>query len=365
MAESLARTLQCEQHPHLLIVTEQTDGLRQTYLQQGRVILSRFIPKQASLQNLPALVDALSQTCFYLQTVKHLSSDTALRVMLVSLPHAALINADGISIEAEVRRRGLPLQCDAATWQSIGLATVTSCGVTNDPEMPWLLLCAQSLPAFNLAPPASLSAWKQFQRLVLLQRSAAGLLLFGLLVSLIAYGVSQHYSQRAHALQQQTQLLQRDYHAAQQQLPHALASASTMQAAVEDINVLRIAQAPSIAIQELWHMINQHVMRQPQIRLQKLIWENLSPSSNAVQLRTTITADLLESDHRRAIAYIQQLQIRLTQLPQISSVRVIEWPLNLNPEQSLIGNVMDGAVAAERMRFSVQMEHHSEITHKP
>lgn len=81
--EHFAQSLALKSQPHLLIVNqESTSGLRQTYLQKGRVIFSRLTPTGVSRLDSFAelLLEQCNQTRKYLERIKQLPYDVMLEV---------------------------------------------------------------------------------------------------------------------------------------------------------------------------------------------------------------------------------------------------------------------------------------------
>tara|TARA_R110002167_G_scaffold30424_6_gene100594 strand:+ start:26709 stop:28286 length:1578 start_codon:yes stop_codon:yes gene_type:complete len=81
--EHFAQTLSLTSAPHLLIVNQEANsGLRQTYLQKGRVIFGRLTPSGVSRSGSFAelLLEQCDQTRKYLERIKQLPYDTPLQV---------------------------------------------------------------------------------------------------------------------------------------------------------------------------------------------------------------------------------------------------------------------------------------------
>ncbi len=83
LMELFAQTLNFKREPHLLLVNqEHVSGLRQTYLQNGRVIFSRLTAiadaESASFENM--LLEQCEQTRKYLERIKQLPYDALLNV---------------------------------------------------------------------------------------------------------------------------------------------------------------------------------------------------------------------------------------------------------------------------------------------
>ena len=81
--EHFAQSMSLKAQPHLLIVNqESSSGLRQTYLQKGRVIFSRLTPAGVSRSDSfeALLVEQCDQTRKYLERIKQLPYDTMLEI---------------------------------------------------------------------------------------------------------------------------------------------------------------------------------------------------------------------------------------------------------------------------------------------
>jgi len=109
MMELLAVSLQLKSTPHVLMVNiEPGTGMRQTYLQKGRVIFSRLTPiTQRNQDDLQAMLQQQSvQTRKYLERIKQIPYDTPLPVHVLSfhdlgfepadVPTADLLNFLGV-----------------------------------------------------------------------------------------------------------------------------------------------------------------------------------------------------------------------------------------------------------------------------
>jgi len=89
LMESLSGALKLRQQPHLLLVNiESGSGMRQTYLQKGRVIFSRLTPLAADQdRDLNAmLLQQAEQTRKYLERIKQLPYETVLPVHVLLPP---------------------------------------------------------------------------------------------------------------------------------------------------------------------------------------------------------------------------------------------------------------------------------------
>ncbi len=81
--EHFAQSMSLKAQPHLLIVNqESSSGLRQTYLQKGRVIFSRLTPAGVSRSDSfeALLVEQCDQTRKYLERIKQLPYDATLEI---------------------------------------------------------------------------------------------------------------------------------------------------------------------------------------------------------------------------------------------------------------------------------------------
>jgi hypothetical protein len=225
----------------------------------------------------------------------------------------------------------------------------------------YLHLLGLKAPASNLAPAGTMVAYKQFQarRAIFLGCSALAA------AALVWTGANLYNAVKlrgeAQDAARQTALLSAQYLEITRQFPQAPTSAENLKKTVEIAQRLR---ATAHSPQKVMALMSRALEASPAIVIRDFGWKyGLTeietegaavrdtasaapvPAGPAGQRKESALIDgevrPFRGDYRSAIATINGFADRLRDEPDVSEVKVVKLPLNVNPALSLSGNTLD------------------------
>ncbi len=267
MMELLAVSLQLRSKPHVLLVNiESGTGMRQTYLQKGRVIFSRLTPITERLQeDLTGMVQQQSlQTRKYLERIKQVPYDTLLPVHMLNygdltfaLPEAT--EADLLSFQQADAHRLIPESSLELKELEVG---------------PLAVSLVQALRGKGLKNVYASAVQRRFQLLNNINKSmyaAAATLALGA-VGVVAPTISETLAlwEQEQSTIQRTLPLQQQYEQLRASFPETPIESSTMALVVSTHDVLsRQTHDPTEILQLIGHAME----TVPSMQLRSIDWE--------------------------------------------------------------------------------------------
>ncbi len=267
MMELLAVSLQLRSKPHVLLVNiESGTGMRQTYLQKGRVIFSRLTPITERLQeDLTGMVQQQSlQTRKYLERIKQIPYDTLLPVHMLNygdltfaLPEAT--EADLLSFQQADVHKLIPGSSLELKELEVG---------------PLAVSLVQALRGKGLKNVYASAGQRRFHLLNNINKSmyvAAATLVLGV-GGAVAPTISETVAlwEQEQSTLQRTQPLMQQYEQLRASFPETPIESSTMALVVSTYDVLaRQAHDPS----EMLQLIGQAMESVPSMQLRSLDWD--------------------------------------------------------------------------------------------
>ena len=348
----LAQRLGVGSVPSLLVVSTAA-GLRQSFIVDGELRLSRLTPHAPDRERAALAVDEIAATCQYLEALRLRTADVPLDVVLVETRDSLV----GVLAALEPRVTGLRCQRIPASALAQRLA-LDEGDIARMPDLPLLALLGRQRPLLNLAPAASLER----HRVLGIQRSlyaAAGVV--G--ISALGFGAASVLQQRqalsnASAHQAEARAWQARYEAATREFPAAPASLETLQRTVDSAQAIaRVARTPERALAAVSAALD----AQPEILLRRVVWRMGAPpgetdapatgagsqgvaSRNGPRTESVVLEGEVAGmggDLRQTIARIDALAVRLRADPRVLAATVTRLPLNLSPGGSLSGNTRE------------------------
>lgn len=285
MMELLAVSLQLKSKPHVLLVNiEAGTGMRQTYLQKGRVIFSRLTPiSERQQDDMHGMLQQQSiQTRKYLERIKQIPYDVQLPVYVLSLREPGFDTA--VSPEGEL----LSFQLR----QVESLVPADSLQLGDKAPGPLAVSLVQALRGRGLKNVYAQRSQRRFHFLnnssKAMYTTAAAIVLS--LIVVVAPTISQSVSlweQEAGTLLRTQPLLQQ-YEQLRASFPETPIESSTMALVVETHDlILSQAHAP----QEVLQHVGQALTRVPSLELVAIDWE-LQPRPLTEEELLSVTVDL-------------------------------------------------------------------------
>lgn len=349
---ALARRLGLGTSATLLVISTEA-GLRQSYVADGELRLSRLTPHTPGREGLASRVDEIAATCQYLDALRLRVPDTPLEIVLLETQDSLV----GVPAALEPRVAGIRCQRIPASAVAQRLS-LDEANIARLPDLPLIALLGRERPALNLAPAASLER----HRVLGIQRSlyaAAGLAGIAAL-GCGAVNLLQQRQSLAAATEHQveTRAWQARYEAAARSFPAAPASLEVLQRTVDSAQaVAQVSRLPDRALAVLSAALD----AQPEIVVRRIAWRmgeppgeaepagtQASPARPAPRGLPRVESAALEGevvgmagDLRQTLSRIEAMAARLRADPRVQAATVTRLPLNLSPGSSLSGNTRE------------------------
>ena len=351
--------------PHILLCEKLSSGLRQTYLHNGRLRMSRLVanvPENPQQLGYFYLVET-EKTRLYLISQRLITRETPLNLVLVSTDDSTAQISHGISQEQGLICTDLNIN---SYVKSLNLPLKL---VQKTPELVQMQLLANGHLVDNLAP-AKLTQQYQFSQIkqwLSVSTYAVGIL--GAFISAwILYGGFMDRSAYSEALQD-TKIQTHRYEDVAKDFPKTSISAADLQVAVAlNETIERFPHSPIRSMQ----VLSEALENLPEITVDRLRWtlateanikdddrtinipENQQDSNNAqlnpITLDPTqpnelmfVTAEIdnFAGDYRAALDSVTRLVSVLKKNPRVILVEVLQEPVNVSSFANLQGSTTD------------------------
>jgi hypothetical protein len=346
--------------PNILLCERLSSGLRQTYLSNGRVRMSRLAPMVDIKPNQMAyfyLVE-IEKTRLYLLSQRFIFDHTELQLVLPSIDENS--TSIGKSISAE---QGLECKVvDYLTYaKHINIAPDL---VTKHPELLHMQLLANGNLPDNLAPDQLTKAYRinKIRSAIYVATVVIGVCGF-MMVGFSLYQAKQHQAALVEAARETQVQLQR-YEAVAKNFPDSPIPSADLKTATDIANTIaQYRQTP----QEMMQVLSDALSQLPEIGIDRLRWvqtsspeaadteqmvgattadtTNVATPTNGNQLVQVgfLNAELLNfgGDYRAALTSVNRLVNLLKNHPKVSQVVVLQAPVNVSSFASLQGTTLD------------------------
>lgn len=357
----------------ILLSEQLSSGLRQTYLHQGKLRVSRQVklPTEDPSQ-LPFLhLVETDKARLYLLSQRLIARDTALKVVVLTSSSAA----DRISRDIQ-QEQGLDCQAInlADVARQIGLPPAH---VHQLPELMHMHLMARGLRPANLAPVSMIKTHRlEFMRKSLVA-AALGVASLGLLLSLFYLGRAVEDAQEIHQLVADTRLQEQRYQEAANNFPQTPMPGMALETAVKVRETIHQHEnTPRRMMQVLSSVLEQ----MPAIELQRLRWvlstdpefkdeaqpgvarQSPAVASNAVgstELELGFVSGEIRGfngNYRAALDSVHHLAESLKANAAVQEVSIVQQPVNVSSYSSLQGSTTDERTAQrEKAVFKLKL----------
>ena len=349
--------------PHILLCEKLSSGLRQTYLHNGRLRMSRLVP------NVPVDKNQLSyfylveteKTRLYLMSQRFIAQETPLELVLVSVDGNTQTISQSISQEQNIQCDDVDLSQIAKT---LGLPAKL---LQQTPELLHMQLLAKGHIVDNLAPSSQTKEYqankiKQAIKITTFALGALGVTLAGLL-----FKQGLDYKDSYQQALQDTMIQQHRYDEAAKNFPSTPISAGDLQLAVElDKTINTFPKSPRRVMQ----VVSAALEQSPEVQLDRLRWalssdlrmkdeDKLLPIVNPQTMDATnaplsmdantlrelgfINAEIsnFTGDYRAALNSVNKFVANLKADRYVESVEVIQAPVNVSSYVGLQGSTTD------------------------
>lgn len=355
--------------PHLLLTERLSCGLRQTYLHNGRLRISRLVPYTEEARNSLGYfyVTETEKAKLYLTSQRYIGRDTPLTVLIPS-------NQDNCLTLCRDIEHAHGLACNTIDLGKLARGFKLDPVLLRDnPELLHMQLMASGTVPDNLAP-GTLGKHHQLNVIRRAINAASALaLLAGLIASAVlfkqAYDNRTHTEQAALATVHQQQL----YEEVAKDFPATPVPANDLQIVADmETAIVQNAGLPHRAMQ----VIGKAVSDSPEIDVKRLAWvlsnevdpkdgdhnagpvaintaapvaSAFVPDPNFLYEVAFLNGEILRfsGDYRAALESVNRLMERLKADPSVAQVDVLQAPVNVSSYSNLQGSTTDERTAQE------------------
>ncbi|WP_431477501.1 hypothetical protein [Massilia eburnea] len=359
---------EARREPHLLLVTQHASGIRQTYLQHGKVRFSRLAQAAAGAEQ------EAERTRQFLVGAHLLKRDLPLQVLAL-LPLARLASPPATAnIAPLLDWRVMPLE-EAAARQRLA--------ASDDPDQLFLGLAARTAPTshYPLGPRQRYyGLWRARRSLYASSAVLAACCLLWTGANIVGLSLARSHTQELH---QETHGFSTAYKSSMSSMPPAVDKTANMRAAVQ-IAQMVARQGPWP--QAVMSILSEALERSPQIRLTQLDWRANAPGAvpvtastafpgaaptpalvtpqssmligipKAPQQQMRLQAEVLveQDDYRSVLLSMNRFAQELARTPGMV-VEIEQLPFDIRPNVKLSGKAGSPAGLGERSKFTLNL----------
>lgn len=356
--------------PHILLSEKLSSGLRQTYMHNGRLRVSRLAPFPPDAENKLGYfyVTETEKARLYLISQRHITRDTALHVVMPSLDSGSEQIAKLIEQENGVECSRIDLA------QFAGDLKLDPDLLPTNPELLHMHLLALGNVPDNLAPSTQIKNSQLNMLRKGINLTSAIILVAGLLLAGIYLKDSVEHEQAAVELASQTQTQESLYNEVAKDFPSTPIPSNDLKLAVELHEAITgYARSP----ERIMQVISQAIENSPEIQINRLRWVRSSDTNlqdndqvsaavpaqpAATQNQASFAPDPMAlyqiafvngeirgftGDYRAALESVHKLVERLRANSEVAQVQVLQEPVNVSSFTSLQGSTAEERTAQQ------------------
>jgi hypothetical protein len=345
---------------HLMLVSVQAaGGLRQTFLRDGQITLSRLVamPRAGTVPYGTFVFGEGVKLRRYLNSLALLGRDEPLYIHLLSHGES-LRELEAQCINTETERHVL---IDTATVATrLGLAEAA---VTAESDVLFAQLLLDAPPSIDYARTSDRRDYRLHRQRLALVASAAAALLAGTGFAATRVLQAETLRQDTARLSSETQHYLERTQAARAALPATPIDAQTLRATVTIAKWLAARRGDPVPA---WSMLGAVLAGHPDIRLERLGWHAgnaFNPAAQAEAARTAPTLELEgsfatrnpalpELTPRDVLARLEALRVALRAQSNVAEVEILRAPFDLDSASAMQGSTGDIG-HAEPARFTL------------
>ncbi|MDD2833709.1 MAG: hypothetical protein PHD12_06830 [Methylotenera sp.] len=354
--------------PHILLCEKLSSGLRQSYLHNGHLRMSRLVPsvpEETGKLGYFYLVET-EKTRLYLMSQRYITRDTPLNLVLASADGATQQISQGISQEQGIECVDVNLGVLA---KALGLSASM---IQQKPELLHMQLIANGMLVDNLAPD-NLTKYFKFGKL----KQAIGLTsalvgLVGLIAAGLVFKLGWDNKMALEQAMQDTVIQQHRYDEVAKDFPQTPISADDLKTAVEfNKTIAGFPKSPRRVMQVVSQALEaSDAAVLDNIQIQRIRWaltndlslkdqdqfipistgsgvqggaEDTLPQGELLVEVAWVTAEIANftGDYRKALNNVNQFVTNLKADPNVAKVTVLQEPVNVSSFVDLQGSTMD------------------------
>lgn len=348
---------------HTLLCEKLSSGLRQTYLHNGHLRMSRLIPdvpEDPSQLGYFYLVET-QKTRLYLMSKRFVSRDVSINLLLVTT------NDDMQAIQQSFRQEP-GIECETLPLGEMARhLNLEPNLIKTTPELLHMQLLAMGQPVDNLAPDA-LTRTFQLKKMGYLAKIAGSVVaILGLITTAYFFLTGLEHQTAFENAKQATTIITQRYQNLAAQLPQPTRHVQDLKNAV--ILEEAIQQYPKTPMHAAM-IVSAALEQMPDITLNKLQWlqtdaqENNSASASSNTQQKLLEIILIQAEiqpfdgnYHTAKEKAQQFAQRLLQHTAVANVDLVEPPTNVTAQDDLRGSTATLSVTDQaRAQFTIRLQ---------
>ncbi len=348
--------------PHILMCEKLSSGLRQTYLHNGRLRMSRLVPNVPADNQLAYFyLTETEKTRLYLISQRFITHDTPLNLVLVSVDGSTQAISQGISQEQNLECTNINL---SQTAKNLGLPAQL---LQQTPELLHMQLLEKGHELDNLAPSIQTKEYQANKVKQAIKIATIALGVIGLSVAGLIFKQGLDYKESYKQAVQDTVIQQHRYDEEAKNFPVTPITAADLQVAVDLNN--KIATFPK-SPRRLMTVISAALEQSPEIQLDRLRWAlsndlNMKDEDKILPAGNTLTPAVVDGsivadptqlnelgfvnaeivnftgDYRAALNSVNKLVANLKADKNVAAVEVLQAPVNVSSYVALQGSTTD------------------------
>lgn len=352
--------------PHILLCERLSSGLRQTYLHNGRLRMSRLVPMKDIKPNQLAyfyLVE-IDKTRMYLMSQRLIGGETPLQMVLPAV--------DGTHDEiAKSISQDQGLECKAVNLLAFAKnVNISADLVKAHPELLHMQLLANGNVPDNLAPVtlSKIHSLNNIRRKINI--ATASIATLGVILATFYARQGAEQKDQLQLIVAQTQQQQQQYEQVAQNFPSAPIASTALKTAADLAQIIKNNQQTP---RQLMQVLSEAFETSPEISLNRLRWVQTNDrelkdeeSNTNVQTSATQAANMgdpsqllqigfvnaeikgFTGDYRKALNSVNQFVGKLRENTLVEQVVVLQEPVNVSSLANLQGSTTDENATNER-----------------
>ncbi len=367
MSEILVQRLKLTA-PHLLLSERLNSGLRQTYLHNGSLRISRLAPIPADMLDRLAYfyLSETEKTRLYIISQRFITRDTKLNMVLPTL------NESGRQICSSIESEH-GFSCESVDLEEIALQFKLDIRqLESNPELLHMHLLATGSAPDNLAPASLVRQHKILSLRKAISVLTALVLLVGLAIAGVYFKQSMDYAADQSQAEIDTRIQEQRYREVAKDFPSTPIPSADLQTAADiSQSIKQYAKTPARMMQVLSNALD----AAPEIQIDRMLWvqtnsstleeedKNLSsaapnalkpasytlPDSTVLYEVGYISGDIkrFNGDYRAALNLVNRLAERLKADAAVEHVEILQAPVNVSSYSNLQGSTTDEKAALQ------------------
>ena len=358
--------------PHILLCERLSSGLRQTYLHNGRLRMSRLAPMKDVKPNQLAyfyLVE-IDKTRMYLMSQRLIANETPLQMVLPAIDGTHDEIAKSISIEQGLECKAVNILAFA---KNVNIAPEL---IKTNPELLHMQLLANGNVPDNLAPVNLIKTHSLNNVRRKINITTASIATLGVILATYYAWQGTQQKQQLQYIAAQTQQQTQQYETVAKNFPTTPIASTELKVAADLAQIIKNNQQTP---QPLMQVLSVAFESAPEISLNRMRWVQTSdreikddsdnanqqnqPNANAniavgasnndptklVQIGF-VNAEIngFTGDYRKALNSVNQFISRLRENKLVEQVVVLQEPVNVSSQANLQGSTTDENTSAER-----------------